>query len=596
MKASSLRKEVENLQVQTGNTSAVADCFAPWYLKHRFHLPDLTAFEQCSDGNYDKGIDGYHLFQRRDGRRLCLCVIQAKYSEDISNIPKGYADFHKSIGILDSLMKNAPWSDPQENKVITGLKKTFAKLSDEDRSNLEMEFILLHLSDEDPDVLETKFGSIRDKLFDAMKDKFETFSIMRVGPSDLGPITTTKVPNSKVRLTVDGVYEAAREANARMVLGVCHLADLVDLYDTRRDELFAKNIRYFLKSEKNTASGPAGEMKKTLIDICVNRKTPPGIFAMYHNGITIVSKSTEVSSDHIITLQDPYILNGCQTVRNAWEFSKSIQWRDKIAQEIWRDVCVPARIVETSSDDLIRSVTVANNRQNEILPSDLRANDPIQVRLQQRFTQKRIPYERQRGYYDTLSSSSEEYENAPPRSFVKMTDLARCIAATSGKIWYAQRPNDLFASDKVYGECFANTKLRSLHVLVFLQNLHDVMSRILKKDLGLAPKNGGPRPSRFVYHAICLVMRYLARDDQIDYVLERGQKLKPLNFRSDVATLLGSYKCGIKVQFNQKFMTLNSSDHRAISAAFEQIEIDLDLPNQIKPFDVLSNGDEMSQS
>ncbi len=69
------------------------------------------------------------------------------------------------------------------------------------------------------------------------------------------------------------------------------LADLVELYRTRRDHLFSKNVRYYLHSKRNTEKGPAGKMRETLKHICIDKTLPPEQFALFHNGVTIYAQA-----------------------------------------------------------------------------------------------------------------------------------------------------------------------------------------------------------------------------------------------------------------------------------------------------------------
>lgn len=298
------------------------------------------------------------------------------------------------------------------------------------------------------------------------------------------------------------------------------------LVQAGHDDLFSRNVRYYLKSKKNTERGPAGKMRATLKQMCVEGSVDPERFAMYHNGITMFSRHAQLV-DGEVRLRDPYVLNGCQTIKNAFFFRYDKSLTGKVKEELWSRVVVPVRIVETADEDLIRAVTVNNNRQNAMSSAALRANDPVQIRLEQRFKERHILYQRQEGAFDAVwltrpEMLEDEYENTQG-TWVDIHDIARAIAGAAGEVRPAQKPNDLFESDAAYNRCFDEKKcLQSIALLTFLQNVHDTLGLVLKKDLGLSPRAGGPKVGRFTYHVMCLLMRYLAREEMGDFILALG--------------------------------------------------------------------------
>jgi hypothetical protein len=123
-------------------------------------------------------------------------------------------------------------------------------------------------------------------------------------------------------------------------------------------------------------------------------------------------------------------------------------------------------------------------------------------------------------------------------------------------------------------------------LLVFLQNLNDAIGVILKRDLKLTPKGGGPKPPRLKYMTICLLMRYLAQDQSHDIVVEFGKELQGRDrvFREAIASILRSKKSGIRDELSRQFMTLDSSDASSITDAFTKTERALRLKENIDPF------------
>ena len=144
----------------------------------------------------------------------------------------------------------------------------------------------------------------------------ETHSDLRSSPSDWGKLSKTRLEDSLPNHTCrfrhvgaralrkpgeTGIYVPPQETFLRlagshvfcagesctMISGISNLFELVDLYHVRRDELFSRNVRYFLTSKKNTDKGPAGKMRATLKEMCVESKLAPERFATFHSNCAV---------------------------------------------------------------------------------------------------------------------------------------------------------------------------------------------------------------------------------------------------------------------------------------------------------------------
>ena len=572
-------------------------CFAPWYLHQNYHLPEGKAFEQSSDGNWDFGIDSFHL-NLADGPTLVL--VQAKFTEGLQLIVKGFKELQRVLPEIARSLEGICTEENIQNKVLVNLRAALNRLTPEQRARLVIELQVVHLSAEDDEILANKFREVMARLKEAVENALPNnmCHIRQIGPRALGPVEVLVVPPEEIPLRLRGAHDFPAGESCKMITGIGHLADLVDLYKARRDDLFSRNVRYYLTTKKNTEKGPAGKMRATLNAMCVEGKEEPERFAPFHNGVTIFAKRAVIDGDKV-RLRDPYVLNGCQTITNAFFFRYDKSVRSRIKADLWDRVSVPIRIIETGDAELVRTITVNNNRQNSMSSAALRANDEVQIRLEGRFKKRNIIYQRQAGAYDAIWATSpdrlaDEYGNAQG-NHVDIHELARAIAASLGKVIWAQRPNDLFESDKAYGSSFDEKRtLRSVIFLTFLQNLHDVVGLVLKKDLNLAPKADGPKPTRFLYETICLLARYLAREDMGEFVAEWGTKLygRHGQFREAIRAILNSSKSRIRVEIARNFMVLESGSSESITEAFEKCQKTLSLSENIDPFAAFAELDE----
>jgi len=590
MKSQEIKYSVETFRERTAFGKSVEHCFAPWYLNQIFQVPEDQALAQSSDGSYDFGLDAFVLYDGEPPRKLLL--LQAKYTESIRSIGDGFREFErKTLPEISKVLQATGSSVPVQNKVLVNLRAALNRLEPTVRARLRLDFRVLHLCNEDGAIISLKTKETRTRLSEGIREFLPRYhcTIEDVGPGQMGLRQEVITPAVKVRLSVQGI-QSLEAGNCRMFYGIGKLADLVDMYTTKRDYLFSKNVRYFLYSKSNMEKGAAGKMRETLKRICVEEQLEPEIFALYHNGVTLHARSVERSrhSSDGVLVTEPFVLNGCQTIKNAFFFRNDPHLKDRIVVSRWKRVEVPLRIIETSNEDVVRTVTINNNRQNAISYAALRANDSTQIALEHRFHDMRIYYERQEGAYANLENTSpevleDEYENTRGE-YANIIDLGRSLAATAGEISLAERPSDLFESDAAYTRCFSERRLSSVVFLTFLQNLHDIIGLVLKKDLNLESENG-PKPSRLKYYSMCLVARYLAKANKREFVIDYGRALwgRDWEFRQSLGKLMRS--SGIRRQLAQKFIKLETTDADSLHDAFEQAERALRLRN-VEPFEI----------
>ena len=105
------------------------------------------------------------------------------------------------------------------------------------------------------------------------------------------------------------------EQYSGLLVGTVSLVDLFQFlkaYQSKTgslDQLYEKNVRQFLGSRRKINKGIANTLTAN-----------PEKFGLYNNGITIVvSGYSNSASDGSVTMNDPYIVNGCQTTRTIWQ-------------------------------------------------------------------------------------------------------------------------------------------------------------------------------------------------------------------------------------------------------------------------------------
>src|SRR4030095_4981114 len=89
------------------------------------------------------------------------------------------------------------------------------------------------------------------------------------------------------------------------------IAQLYKDYELKGLDLFNKNIREF---QNNKAMST--KIKKTI-------EKYPNKFYIYHNGLTLSCKKIMFNSRYEFTIEDPQVINGCQTVNTIYEYSEN---------------------------------------------------------------------------------------------------------------------------------------------------------------------------------------------------------------------------------------------------------------------------------
>lgn len=163
---------------------------------------------------------------------------------------------------------------------------------------------------------------------------------------------------------------------------------VVTLYDAllkAEDEnypIFDANIREYLGTTKQVNKGIINTLKS---------ETERKKFFFYNNGITIICTSIlekTVPSGRRITIDDPQIVNGCQTVSSIKRVLEGVPQRD--LEKDFEDVYVMAKVLVVPNDNeemegLRKSIVKYNNSQNSIDTKTFTAVEDLFKRVQSEF-------------------------------------------------------------------------------------------------------------------------------------------------------------------------------------------------------------------
>ncbi|KYF68127.1 hypothetical protein BE15_38110 [Sorangium cellulosum] len=377
---------------------------------------------------------------------------------------------------------------------------------------------MLHIAEADEDALLAEAKAERADFEEAAATLFPDHKVRLSlsGPRSFAWNHVAVTPGASRHIYFEGVE--ASSLGERLFIGLGKLADLVQLYEEYGDNIFSKNVRLF--NYRAAERGPARHLRETLRQCCAqtaNKRLNPMRFTLFHNGITLHVTSAE-RRDGGLTIRSPGILNGCQTVKSAWMFKHERAFRDRIDPEAWGSLRVPIRVIRTTDEELVREITVSNNRQNAIRPSGFRANDPVQLRIGERLKQCGIFYERQESAFENLRKTSPKtLEDDYPHSFdapLRMEELAQALALMGAQtaLSVAAKIADLFESP-IYERLFEDENLEPLDLLVFatnvLRNVHLALKDTKEKSARLDPMV----PARFRYLVTRALVRWIVKHD-----------------------------------------------------------------------------------
>ena len=219
-------------------------------------------------------------------------------------------------------------------------------------------------------------------------------------------------------------------------------------YCRYNDDIFSGNPRTYLGSGK--------KKNKINLGIIQTITEQPNNFWAYNNGITALVNDYSIENDlntgeEKLTISGITIINGAQTtgaVSSVTEVGKAL---------------IPIRFIVCEDSSIIDEIINNNNKQNEIIASDLRSNDKVQNRLRNEFEK-----------YTNLFYSGGRRGNGRPSRSREILDpyvVAQSISAFHGECVTAYNSrNDLWSNDRIY------TSFEYEHLAVSEENDHTIVT------------------------------------------------------------------------------------------------------------------------
>lgn len=362
-----------------------------WFIEFYGKKPDYVNY--ITDGDGDSSCDIVFDNYDNQGKRV-FYIVQSKWNV-LSNCNGQVEkkDILQALNDFDTILSG------RKEKVNDKLKSKIAELQEHLKSNGDVKFLFLSLcnwnNEADDNIRHFVNSNRRTKFeqYDINKLKYDYIERNYKKIDPLNPLDNYYNPEeSKITLNIQRINAGSGnfmriEKPFIAYVFLIKPRTIFDLFEKYGFQLFDKNVRNpLIKSEINQ------EIEQTTID-------NPAYFWYYNNGITAISNlipevRDQATSIEITGLQ---VINGAQTVYSIYKAYKeaSPTRRDIMDSEL----LVSLRLLKSGGKDFDLKVTRYTNSQNLINDRDFKANDDVQIRLQQESFSTKYWYEKRRGEF-----------------------------------------------------------------------------------------------------------------------------------------------------------------------------------------------------
>lgn len=370
------QKEFPNIQNIHKNEWA----FNFWILDKLFN-EDEDLIETKIIDYHDMGVDCYEIFEESED----IYLIQNKFYSDTTSLSKDYIENDFLLRPLNAL-RQGTYRKSQE------LQNAYNKYKEHPNFMLHLHlYVTNNLKVQGVEDFIKQFNANNPKCIakifylDDIKEQYygELFQVKKhyktfIHTKNNGTVLNVLPKDYKLNIPLTAKYVFAP------------VVSVFKMYQGAKENnypIFDMNIREFL--------GQTGVNKK-IYNTLMNKNERHNFF-YYNNGITIIcdkigtteTKNTDIpNADAIIEINNPQIVNGCQTVNSIYEALKNIDPL-KLNEE-FADTFVMLKILEIDKDDesekdLYNNIVRYTNSQNSIDDKTFTANNDIFKRIQSDF-------------------------------------------------------------------------------------------------------------------------------------------------------------------------------------------------------------------
>ena len=376
---------VFRFETEDSNMSNRYYAFNYWILSRMYSIDEELISDSVTEYN-DKAVDCFvHFLESKK-----LFIIQNKYYNMTNSVTrKDVADF---LQTPISVLKNGNYTKSVELQNIFNNTRDdkeytiyFHFYATTDKKDKTIDDIIKEFNSNDHKIKclvdATYFGlsEIYDLYFGENYREEKNFT-HKLGTTNKGTIASLK-EQYKMKVPYEARY---------IVTSVVEIYRMIKAAEQKRYPLFEKNIREYLGENP---------INNSIIKTLRSEKERSN-FIYYNNGITVICKQTQdlpydPSSESLkISLVNPQIINGCQTVSSIKKVLGSLSYNENELEENYGKVYVMLRVLvianltEEAHKIFYSNVVKYTNRQNAISEKAFISNMTFFYRLQKEFEER----------------------------------------------------------------------------------------------------------------------------------------------------------------------------------------------------------------
>lgn len=361
----------------------------------------------CIGGGHDTGIDGI-------GIKINDRLIQS--TDDIMQIIESSKKINVEFVFIQAKMRNK-FDTSEFNTFGLGVKHFFSEaiLPENDRvkefrelkefiysddrvitkldknPSLLLYYVTTGITPTDDHFLGTK--KIIEKELKESEYYFDNVDIQTIDGKQILRFCKELENNFSTQLNTNDIIPLTVSSNSKIKKAYTFTCDAIEFLkilkkdddQTLRRSLFNDNVRDYLGNKGNVNH----EIEETI-------KKEPEMFLLCNNGITIVCSDFEQVRDKLVKIENPQIVNGCQTSNSIFNLRNT--------EEIKR-VQVIIRLICTEDFDVSNKVVKSTNKQNQVLDEAFETTKPFHQDLEAFFNlitgEHKLYYERRIKQYSS---------------------------------------------------------------------------------------------------------------------------------------------------------------------------------------------------
>lgn len=470
--------------------SARSRAFLHLFLKVSYGLLDFVTREnQITDDPYDGGIDAFHI----DEEKKKITFIQAKFRTNELNFE------NKEISVEELLKMDVDRITDGEtnnedgikyNTKIVSMQNKIQAISDIGRYTYQV-VVLANIKNYKQSAMKKLSGGFPVEVFDYERCYKElVFPVVSGTYYNANEIVinlslSDKESNEgKISYSVKTEYK-----DCKIMVVFVPLVEIARIMHKYKNAILKYNPRCFLSLTNNDVNP---KIQKTVIKKKTNE------FALFNNGITILSDETEFSSKVAmkdraqLIITNPQVINGGQTAYTLAQIYDTCVEKNDFSvfenKEVLTKVITFIESVTNTGEEqqnsirdkltLIEDLSRATNEQSFVKESDRRSNDKVQIIYQEKiFDDFGYFYNRKRGeFHDGLKQNYITKEKIVDHSV-----FIRAALSSMGQVAKARRNGDevLFREDN-FKEVFLDEK-ESYRKYMFAYMTHEYLVELEKK-------------------------------------------------------------------------------------------------------------------